>query len=96
MQHGISANVPDGTGFERGSDSVSSGDVGGEDSRGETVDRAVGLLDDLLLGLERGQDDDGAEDLLLDNLHVGADVSEDGLWGQCTPQWFNSAHSQAR
>lgn len=69
---------PDGTGVEGVADTVGTGEVLGEDTRGKTVDGVVGGLDDLLLSLELGDDDDGAEDLLLDDLHVGLDVGEDG------------------
>lgn len=38
----------------------------------------MGEVDDLSLGGELGDGADGAEDLLLHDLHVGADISEDG------------------
>lgn len=70
---------PDGTRLELASDGVGAREVLGEDGRGETVVGRVGLLDDFLFGVKGGHDDDGAKDLLLDNLHVGGDVAEDGL-----------------
>ncbi len=48
------------------------------DGSGETVGGLVAELDGLLLGGELGDGADGAEDLLLHDLHVGADVGEDG------------------
>ena len=38
----------------------------------------VGPLERLLLGLEGGDDDKGAEDFLLEDAHVVLDVGEDG------------------
>ena len=51
--------------------------VTGEDGGGETVNRIVGLLDEVGLVSEFGDDDDRAEDLLLDDLGVGLGISED-------------------
>ena len=48
------------------------------DSSGETVGGLVAELDGLLLGGELGDGADGAENLLLHNLHVRLDVAEDG------------------
>lgn len=48
------------------------------DSGGETVSGVVGKVNDLSLVLELGNSADGAENLLLHDLHVGADVGEDG------------------
>lgn len=55
-------------------------DVLREDSSSKTVDGVVGLADDILIILEFEDDTDGTEDLFLDDLHVGTDVTEDG-WG---------------
>jgi len=68
---------PDSTGLKSVSDSVSSVDVLREDGRGETVDRVVGGLDNLVLGFKGRKNDDGAEDLLSNDIHVRGDVSED-------------------
>lgn len=48
------------------------------DGSGETVVGVVSELDDILLVLELGDGADGTENLLLHDLHVGADVAEDG------------------
>lgn len=69
---------PDGSGLELVGGADGTGDVAREDGGGETVHRVVGLGDDVGLVLELGHDDDGAEDLLLDDAHVGLDVGEDG------------------
>jgi hypothetical protein len=50
----------------------------GVDSGSETVSGVVGEVKDLSLVLELGNSADGAENLLLHDLHVGADVGEDG------------------
>jgi hypothetical protein len=70
---------PDGTALESLSDSVCSRSVLGKDGGSKTVDRVVGGVNDLLLGVELGHDDNGTKDLFLDNLHVGSDVSENCL-----------------
>jgi len=54
-------------------------DIGGEKPRGETVHGVIGGRNDFLLRVEDAHDDDGAKYLLLDDLHVGGDVGEDGL-----------------
>ena len=83
---------PNGSALESLSDSVCSRGVLREDGGSETVDRVIGGVNDFLLGIELGHDDDGTENLLLDNLHVGSDVPEDCLvvrkirgasWGEC-------------
>jgi len=48
-------------------------------SRGETVLGLVSEGDDLLLVLELGNDDDGSEDLLLEDGVLGVNVGEDSL-----------------
>lgn len=48
------------------------------DGSSQTVGGVVGQVNDLLLILELGDGADGAEDLLLHDLHVGADIREDG------------------
>lgn len=53
-------------------------DVGRVDGGGETVGGVVTDPDGILFGLELLDANNGSEDLLLDNLHVRGDVSEDG------------------
>ena len=48
------------------------------DSGGETVGGGVAETDGVFFGLEFGDGADGAEDLFLHDLHVFADVGEDG------------------
>lgn len=69
---------PDGSGVDLVGDSNGSGDISGEDSRSETVLGLVGESDDLGLVLELGNDDDGSEDLLLEDGVLRVDVREDG------------------
>ncbi len=69
---------PDGTGLEGVADADAGVEVLGVDGGGETVGGLVTELDGLLLSGELGDGADGAENLLLHNLHVGADVGEDG------------------
>ena len=52
-------------------------EVVGVEGGGKTVGVVVSELDDLLLVLELGNGTDGAENLLLHDLHVGSDVAED-------------------
>ena len=47
-------------------------------SRSQTIGSAVSDSDRIFLGLELGNGADGAEDLLLHDLHVLADAGEDG------------------
>jgi hypothetical protein len=68
---------PDGTRLERVGHADGGVEVGGVHTRGETVGGVVADGDDLLLGLELGDGADGAEDLLLHDLHVLSDVGED-------------------
>lgn len=49
-----------------------------EDRRAETVDSLIGHLHGLLLSLERRNDDEGPEDLLLVDRHARLDIREDG------------------
>ena len=60
------------------SDTDGSVEVVGVEGGGETVGGVVGEVDDLVLGLELGDGADGAEDLLLHDLHVVRDAAEDG------------------
>lgn len=53
-------------------------DVLRENSGTQAVDRPVGHLDGLLLGLERCNDNKGPEDFLLVDVHLGLDIREDG------------------
>ena len=59
-------------------DAVAALEVRGPDVGGETVLGGVGQLDRLGLVVERGDGDDGAEDLLLEDAGVAFDVGEDG------------------
>jgi hypothetical protein len=56
---------PDGAGLELVGDGDGAGDVLGEDGGGEAVEAVVGLAEDVGFVGELGDDDDGAEDLLL-------------------------------
>lgn len=53
-------------------------------SSGETVGGAVTNADSILLGLELGNSANGAEDLLLHDLHVLGDVGENGGLNEVT------------
>ena len=54
------------------------------DCRGEAVGGGVPKADGVLFGLEFSDGADGAEDLLLHDLHVFADVGEDGWLDEVT------------
>ena len=54
------------------------------DRGGKTVGGGVSETDGVLFGLEFGDGADGAEDLLLHDLHVFADVGEDGWLDEVT------------
>lgn len=69
---------PDGSSLEGVSSLDRSRDVTREDSSGETVHRVVGDGENIGFVLELGNDDDGSENLFLDDPHVGLDVGEDG------------------
>lgn len=69
---------PDSTSLETLHDADATVEVIGVDSRGKTVSGLIAELDGLLLGGELGNGADGAENLLLHNLHVRLDVAEDG------------------
>lgn len=69
---------PHGTGLECVGHLNSGVEVLGVHGGGETVGGGVAHADGLLLGLELGNAADGAEDLLLHDLHVLGDVGEDG------------------
>lgn len=69
---------PDGTGLEALHDADAAVEVVGVDGSSQAVGGLVAELDGLLLGGELGDGADGAENLLLHNLHVGLDVAEDG------------------
>ena len=69
---------PDGTSTEVVADTDGSVEIRGVDGSSKTVVGVVAELDNLLLGGELGDGADGAEDLLLHDLHVGGDVGEDG------------------
>lgn len=69
---------PDSTSPEVVADADGSVEVLGVDGSSKAVVGVVAELDDLLLGGELGDGADGAEDLLLHDLHVVTDVGEDG------------------
>ena len=69
---------PDGTSLERVGDTEGGVQVRCVHCGGETIDGLVAGLDNLLLGLEFADGADGAEDLFLHDLHVLADIGEDG------------------
>lgn len=69
---------PDGTSVELVADADGSVEILGVDGRGQAVGRVVAHAEDILLVLELGNGSDGSEDLLAHNLHVVADVTEDG------------------
>ena len=66
---------PDGPGLESVGGLEGAADVAGEHGGGETVHGVVGLVEDVGLILEATDDDDGAEDLLLDDAHLGGNIS---------------------
>src|SRR6266545_6614433 len=67
----------DHAGLERPHDPQRAGEVARPQRPRETVDRVVGQPDRLLLGVERQDGDDRAEDLLAGDLRAGIDVAED-------------------
>ena len=74
---------------------VCSSNVASENARGETVNGVVCESDDFLLGIESRHGHNGAEDFLLNNLHVGGDITEDGLQVSL-PLLSSDIYSQAR
>ena len=83
MQHVVLVD-PDGTGAESVGDTDRGVEVCGVDSGGETVGGGVSETDGVLFGLEFSDGADGAEDLFLHDLHVFADVGEDGRLDEVT------------
>jgi hypothetical protein len=77
VEHVIAVH-PDCAGLESVGNAEGGVEVLGVDSGSETVSGVVGEVKDLSLVLELGNSADGAENLLLHDLHVGADVGEDG------------------
>ena len=75
---------PDGTGAQGVGYTDGGVEVGGVHGGGETVGGAVANPDGLLLVLELGDRAHRAEDLLLHDLHVLADVREDGRFDEVT------------
>ena len=69
---------PDGARLEPVGHSDGGVEVCGVDGGGKTVGGLVASFDDLVFSLELAYRADGAEDLLLHNLHVVADTGEDG------------------
>ena len=57
-------------------------EVGSVDSGGQTIGGVVGHADGISLVFEFGNGADGTEDLFLLNLHVFADVGEDGRFDE--------------
>ena len=76
MKHVITVH-PDSSGLQSVGNADGSVEVLGVDGGSETVSGIVGKVNDLRLVLELGNSADRAEDLLLHDLHVGADVGED-------------------
>src|ERR1022692_207759 len=77
VEHVVAVD-PDGAGPELLRQGMRLGDVLGPDARAEAVLRVVGDGGDLVQVAERGGDQDRAEDLLADDLHVRAGVGEHG------------------
>lgn len=69
---------PDGAGLQGVGNTDGGVEVGGVHGSGKAVGTLVAGLDDFLLGLELADGADGAEDFFLHDLHVRADVGEDG------------------
>ena len=79
---GVVSVDPDGTGAQGVGDADGGVEVGGVDGGGETVGGAVADPDGVFLVLELGDGADGAKDLFLHDLHVFADVGEDGRFDE--------------
>ena len=75
---GVVGVDPDGAGAQGVGDLNGGVEVLGVHGGGEAVGRVVAELDGVLLGLELGDGADGAENLLLHDLHVLGHVGEDG------------------
>jgi len=69
---------PDGTGLEGVRDTEGGVKVGGVDGSSKTIGGLVASLDDIILGLELADRADRSEDFFLHDLHVLADIGEDG------------------
>lgn len=69
---------PHSSGLERVGDLDGGVEVGGVHGSSKTIVGVVADLDGVLLVLELGDGADGAENLLLHNLHVFSHVAEDG------------------
>ena len=78
MRQHVVAVDPDGAGLEGVADADGGVEVRGVDGGGETVGGVISETDNLVLVLELGDGADGAENLLLHDLHLGADIAEDG------------------
>ncbi len=75
---------PDSTGVQLLGNPGGLGDILGEHSGSQTVLGVIGLGDDVFLILELDENDDWAEDLLLNDLHAWLDVGEDGWLDEVT------------
>ncbi len=84
MVKGVVRVDPDGAGAQGVGHTEGGVEVGGVDGGGETVGGAVADPDGLFLVLELGDRADRTEDLLLHDLHVLADVGEDGRFDEVT------------
>ncbi len=69
---------PDGTGLERVGHTKGRVEILGVNGSGKTIGGLVTSLDNLIFGLELADGADRSEDLLLHNLHIWADIGEDG------------------
>lgn len=81
---GVVGVDPDGSGAQGVGHTDGGVEVGGVDGGGKTVGGAVADPDGLVLVLEFGDRADRAEDLFLHDLHVFADVGEDGRFDEVT------------
>ena len=68
----------------------------GDEGRSANVHGVVGLGENVVLVLELGYDNDGTEDLLLDNLHLGLDVGENRGFNEVTVTSSSSAIEQGK
>ncbi|KAJ6443171.1 WD40 repeat-like domain-containingprotein [Purpureocillium lavendulum] len=74
----LAAVDPDHAGLDLGGDAMSTLEVLGEDGGAKAVRRVVGPADGLCFVAEPADDDNGAEDFLLEDAHLVLDLGEDG------------------